>query len=150
MRDTIVRNVGSFLAAVIAAYILGAVFISQGNIASIVAMGFDISVAQRFDAALHDVAHMTNIYLPVIAVSYLIAMPVASFIIKYVPHQRMFLYVLAGATGLVAIHLILKLLLGISGIAATRTVVGLLMQAIAGGVGGYLFHVISMKRTVSS
>ena len=147
MHNTIVKNVGSFLAAVIAAYILGAIFISQGNIASIVAMGFDISVAQRFDAALHDVTHMTNIYLPVIAVSYLIAMPVATFIIKYVPHQRMILYVLAGAVGLVTIHLVLKLLLGISGIAATRTVVGLLAQAIAGGVGGYLFHVISLKRT---
>lgn len=150
MHNTIVRNVGSFLAAVIAAYVLGAIFISQGNIASIVAMGFDISVAQRFDAALHDVAHMTNIYLPVIAVSYLIAMPVATFIIKYAPHQRMILYVLAGAVGLVAIHIIMKLLLGISGIAPTRTFVGLLAQAIAGGVGGYLFHLISMKRTVSS
>ena len=150
MHNTIVRNVSSFIAAVIAAYILGAIFISQGNIASIVAMDFDISVAQRFDAALHDVAHMTNIYLPVIAVSYLIAMPVASFIIKYAPRQRMVLYVLAGAVGLVTIHLTMKLLLGISGIAPTRTVVGLLAQAVAGGVGGYLFHVISMKRTVST
>jgi hypothetical protein len=147
MHNIIVKNVSSFLAAVIAAYILGAIFISQGNIASVVAMGFDISVAQRFDAALHDVTHMTNIYLPVIAVSYLIAMPVATFMIKYVPHQRMILYVLAGAVGLVTIHLLLKLLLGISGIAATRTVVGLIAQAIAGGVGGYLFHVISLKRT---
>lgn len=150
MGNTIVRNVGSFLAAVIAAYVLGAIFVSQGNIASIVAMDFDVSAAQRFDAALHDVRNMTAIYLPVIAVSYLISMPVATFIIKYVPHLRMILYVLAGAAGLVAIHLILKLVLGISGIAPTRTIVGLLAQAIAGGVGGYLFHVISMKRSVSN
>ena len=145
MGNTIVRNVGSFLAAVIAAYVLGAIFVSQGNIASIVAMDFDVSVAQRFDAALHDVMNMTAIYLPVIAVSYLISMPVAAFIIKYVPHRRMILYVLAGAAGL-----ILKLLLGVSGIASTRTIVGLLAQGIAGGVGGYLFHVVSMKRSVSN
>jgi hypothetical protein len=62
----------------------------------------------------------------------------------------MVLYVLAGAVGLVTIHLTMKLLLGISGIAPTRAVVGLLAQAVAGGVGGYLFHVISMKRTVST
>ena len=48
--------------------------------------------------------------------------------------------------GLVAIHLILKLALGFSGIAPTRTLAGLIAQAIAGGVGGYLFHVISLKR----
>ena len=146
MQNSIVRNVGGFLAAVIAAYVLGAIFISQGNIASIVAMDFDVSVAQRFESALHDVMHMTNIYLPVIAVSYLIAMPVATYIIKYVPQQRMILYVLAGAVGLVAIHVIMKLLIGFSGIAATRSFVGLLAQAIAGGVGGYLFHMVSIKR----
>jgi hypothetical protein len=149
MNNTIVRNVASFFAAVITAYVIGAIFISQGNIASVVAMKLDISVAQRFDAAFHDVTHMTNIYLPVIAVSYLIAMPVASLIIKYVPQQRLLLYVLAGAVGLVAIHVIMKSLIGFSGIAATRSVVGLIAQAIAGGVGGYLFHVISMKREVS-
>lgn len=148
MQNSIVRNVGGFFAAVIAAYVLGAIFISQGNIASIVAMDFDVSVAQRFEAALHDVMHMTNIYLPVIAVSYFISMPVATLIIKYFPQQRVTLYVLAGAVGLVAIHLIMKLVLGFSGIAATRTFAGLLAQAIAGGVGGYLFHRVSMKGIV--
>lgn len=58
----------------------------------------------------------------------------------------MHLYVLAGAAGLVAIHLILKLVSGISGISPTRTLTGLIALAIAGGVGGYLFHVISLKR----
>jgi hypothetical protein len=74
MQNSIVRNVFGFFAAVIAAYVLGAIFISQGNIASIIALDFDVSVAQRFEAALHDVTHMTNIYLPVIAVSYFVSM----------------------------------------------------------------------------
>ena len=145
MNNTIVRNMSSFLAAVIAAYVLGAIFISQGNISSVIALNFDVSLAQRFEAALHDVTHMTGIYLPVIAVSYLVAMPVATIIIKYVPQHRMILYIAAGATGLMTIHIIMKLLFGISGIAATRSVIGMLAQAVAGGVGGYLFHLISIK-----
>jgi hypothetical protein len=48
MQNSIVRNVFGFFAAVIAAYVLGAIFISQGNIASIIALDFDVSVAQRF------------------------------------------------------------------------------------------------------
>jgi len=146
MLNTIIRNVASFFTAVIAAYVLGAIFISQGNIARVIAMNFDVSLAQRFDAAIHDVMHMTDIYLPIIAVSFLIAMPVAALIIKYVPNLRMIGYALAGAAGLIAIHLIMKSVLGFSGIAPTRTAVGLLAQAIAGGVGGYLFHLLSMKR----
>ena len=114
-----------------------------------IAMEFDITMVQRLDAALHDVTHMTDIYLPVIAVSFLIAMPVATLIIKYVPNLRLIGYVLAGAVGLVAIHVIMKMLLGFSGIAPTRTIVGLLAQAIAGGVGGYLFHLLSLKRTTA-
>ena len=81
-----------------------------------------------------------------IAVSYLISMPITTLIIKYTPQLRIHLYVLAGAAGLVAIHLILKLVSGISGISPTRTLAGLIALAIAGGVGGYLFHVISLKR----
>lgn len=149
MQNSIVRNVCGFLAAVLAAYVLGAVFISQGNIASIVAMDFDVSIAQRFEAAFHDVMNMTGIYLTVIAVSYVIALPVATLIIKYVPQHRTVLYVLAGAVGLITIHVLMKILLGFSGIAATRSIVGMLAQAIAGGVGGYLFHRVSMKRIVS-
>jgi len=145
MNNTIVRNMSSFLVAVIAAYLLGAISISQGNIASVIALNFDVSLAQRFEAALHDVTNMTGIYLPVIAVSYLLAMPVATFIIKYVPQHRMLLYIAAGAAGLITIHIIMKLLLGISGIAATRSVIGMLAQAVAGGAGGYLFHLISIK-----
>ena len=34
---------------------------------------------------------------------------------------------------------IMKLVLGLSGIAPTRTIVGLLAQGLAGGAGGYLF-----------
>ena len=147
MLNTVIRNVASFFAAVIAVYILGAIFISQGNIARVIAMDFDVSLAQRFGAAIHDVTHMTDIYLPIIAVSFLIAMPIATLIIKYVPNLRMIGYVLAGAAGLIAIHLIMKLVLGFSGIAPTRTALGLLAQAIAGGAGGYLFHLLSMKRT---
>jgi hypothetical protein len=149
MLNTVIRNMGGFFTAVIAAYILGAIFISQGNIASIIAMNFDVTLAQRLDAAIHDVTHMTDIYLPIIAISYLIAMPIAALIIKYVPNLRIIGYVLAGAAGLLAIHLIMKMVLGFSGIAPTRTVVGLLAQAIAGGVGGYLFHLLSMKRTAT-
>jgi hypothetical protein len=64
------------------------------------------------DAALHDVTHMTDINLPVTTVSFLIAMPVATLIIKYVPNLRLIGYVLAGAAGLVVTHVIMKMLLG--------------------------------------
>ena len=57
-----VKTIGSFLLAVITAYLLGAIFVSQGNIAAVLALGFDVSFAQRLDAAVHDMLNMTDIY----------------------------------------------------------------------------------------
>lgn len=125
--------------AVICSYIVGAVLVSQGNISAIVELGFEITLQQRFDAANHDVMNMYGIYLPLIAIALLIAFAVAAFVIRRVPHLRLLGYILAGFVGMIAIHVILKQVLGLSGIAPTRTLLGLFAQGIAGALGGYSF-----------
>ena len=134
-----IKTTYSFVGAVLAAYILGAIFVSQGNIASVIALGFEVSGGQRIDAALHDILHMTDIYLPLVTVSLLLGLPVAFAVIRKKPHLRTLGYVLAGFVALIAMPVIMKLVLGLSGIAPTRTIVGLLAQGLAGGAGGYLF-----------
>ena len=64
-----IKTIYSFAGAVLATYVLGAIFVSQGNIASVVALGFEVSGGQRLDAALHDIVNMTDIYLPLVSVS---------------------------------------------------------------------------------
>lgn len=134
-----IKTTYSFVGAVLAAYILGAIFVSQGNSASVIALGFEVSGGQRIDAALHDILHMTDIYLPLVTVSLLLGLPVAFAVIRKKPHLRTLGYVLAGFVALIAMPVIMKLVLGLSGIAPTRTIVGLLAQGLAGGAGGYLF-----------
>ena len=134
-----IKTTYSFVGAVLAAYILGAIFVSQGNIASVIALGFEVSGGQRIDAALHDILHMTDIYLPLVTVSLLLGLPVAFAVIRKKLHLRTLGYVLAGFVALIAMPVLMKLVLGLSGIAPTRTIVGLLAQGLAGGAGGYLF-----------
>jgi hypothetical protein len=134
-----IKTTYSFVGAVLAAYILGAIFVSQGNIASVIALGFEVSGGQRIDAALHDILHMTDIYLPLVTVSLLLGLPVAFAVIRKKPHLRALGYVLAGFVAMIAMPVIMKLVLGLSGIAPTRTIVGLLAQGLAGGAGGYMF-----------
>lgn len=135
----------SWFAAVLVTYVLGAAFVSQGNIASVVQMGFEITAGHRIDAIIHDVTHMYDIYLPVIAIAMLIAIPVASGIIRFVPNLRLIGYVAAGFVAMIAIHMTLKALLGLTGIAPTREVSGLLLQGLAGAVGGYIYHLLSAR-----
>ena len=133
------RTLGSYIAAVIVAYCFGALFISQGNIAAVTGLGFDVTMSQRLGAIVHDVSGMTDIYLPLVAVSLLLGLPVAFAVVRKTPHLRMIGYVSAGFVALLAMHVIMKAVLGLSGIAPTRTLWGLLAQGVAGGIGGYLF-----------
>ena len=142
------KTLGSYVAAVLIAYIFGALFISQGNIAAVTSLGFDVSMAQRLDAMAHDITNMTDIYLPLLAISLLLGLPVAFAIVRKNPHLRTLGYVLAGFVALLAMHVIMKAVLGLSGIAPTRSLWGLLAQGIAGGIGGYLFCRLSAKRDV--
>ena len=137
------RIISSYLLAVLVAYITGAVFVSLGNIAAVTSMGFEISMAQRFEAMLHDIANMYDIYLMLIALVFLIALPVAELIIRRFPELRLVGYMSAGFVAMVAIHVILKAVLGLSGIAPTRELFGLLAQGIAGALGGFVFHYVN-------
>ena len=137
------RIISSYLLAVLVTYILGAAFVSQGNIAAVTSMGFEISMAKRFEAMMHDITSMYDIYLILIAIALLIALPVAEFIIRRFPELRMVGYLSVGFVAMVAIHVILKAVLGLSGIAPTRELAGLLAQGIAGALGGFVFHYVN-------
>ena len=139
------KVISGYVLAVLVAYIAGALFVSQGNIAAVTAMGFEVSIGQRFDAMLHDVTHMYDIYLVLIAIGLLIALPTAGLIIRRFPDLRLVGYVSAG---FVAMHVILKAVLGLSGIAPTREIAGLLAQGLAGAIGGFVFHYVTNRRVV--
>jgi hypothetical protein len=126
-------------AAVLATYVVCVLLISQTNLSHIIAMGGVVDTSIRLDAVWHDLSHM-YLYLLMVAVSFAIALPVATWVIRRLPDLRLIGYVLAGFVGLIVIHIVLKAILGGSIIAPTRTIMGLLGQGLAGAAGGYLFH----------
>ncbi len=140
------RTLSGFAAAVHVTYVIGALTISQVNLASVIALGMEINFSHRIDAMLHDVTHMYDIYLPLVIVALVIAFSVAALITRQVPSLRMVGYMLAGFVGLIAIHVIMTAVLGMTGVAATRSMVGLLLQGVAGAAGGYLFHLLTAEK----
>ena len=140
------RNLLGYVAAVIVAYVLGAIFVSQGNIGSVVALGFDITIAQRIEAAGHDIANMMDIYLVLVAVSLLMGLPVAKVVIRVYPNMSLSIYVLSGFLAMIALPVIMNVVLGVSGIAPTRLPLGLFAQGIAGAVGGCVFWRLTETR----
>ena len=144
-----IRTLVAFFASVVGTYFVGVMFIGQGNLAAVTELGLNVGISDRLETLMHDLTHMMSIYLPLVAVSSIIAFSVAAGIIRLTPNLRLVGYVSAGFVALIAMHVILKMVLGLTGVAPTRTMVGLLAQGLAGAFGGYLFHLLTLKKPAS-
>jgi len=65
-----------------------------------------------------------------------------SFVLLRIIDQSSLLFVLAGFVAILALHLTMNAVLGLTGVAPTRTLTGLLSQAAAGAVGGYVYYYV--------
>ena len=137
------RVVIVFFPAVLGAYIVGSIFATQTILAELQAMAVPVTMRDRLHASWHDLLGLTTSYLPLMLLAFLVAMPVAAGLSRYLPKARVFLYVLGGAVAILALHVIMKAVLGLNGIAAVREPLGLALQCLAGCFGGYLFYVFT-------
>lgn len=142
------RKLGAYFGSVLFAYIVAAVLVSQFNIARITALGEQVSVAERLQTAQHDLLGMLSSYLPLIAIALLLAFLFTGLVIRRFVDGSAALYALAGFCGLLVVHVSMNGLLGLHAVAPTRTLVGLLCQAGAGALGGWLYFKLSQKAAV--
>jgi len=142
------RIMKAFFPAVLACYVVASFLVTQFNLASLQALGIEIPLSSRLEATVHDLLGLASTYLVLILLGFILALSLASALVRLMPRWRAILYTLAGATALLALHTILELLLGLNGIAAVRTLGGLLAQGVAGAIGGFVFHRLSMPHSV--
>jgi len=139
--------IGAFGLAVVATAVLGAIAHSQIVAGELVALGHPVPLGDRLAWAGHDALGMFSTFAPIIALAFVIALPVAALIIGRLPHLRTFGYTLAGAVAVVAAIVVMKQLLDVTGIASARSALGLAAQALAGAAGGWLFARVSRLRS---
>jgi predicted membrane channel-forming protein YqfA (hemolysin III family) len=132
-----------YLAAVAITYLLATVSATQSVVSSLSGMGIELDFSERSAMTLSDIAGMAGMFVPMIAFGLLVAFMATALICRYWRRWRTFLYVLAGATAIVCIHQALNLAFGITPIAIARTTSGLVVQALAGAVGGFTFVYLS-------
>jgi len=133
------RAILAYLAAVLVTYAVAVVFASQSVAGHLADMGVRVGAGERLGMVVHDLAGMVGIFLPVIAIGLLVALLVSTWLIRLKPAWRTVLYCLAGATAVISVHIALKLSFDITPVAVARSIPGLISQAIAGAVGGYVF-----------
>jgi hypothetical protein len=140
------RVARAYLLAVLASYCLASVAATQTVLQRVEAMGLPVSLAARLRTTAQDLLGLAGSYLPLIAIALALAFPVSAGLGRLAPRQRQWLFPLAGGVALLALHAIMKVVLGVSGIAATRDWPGLLLQGLAGVLGGLCFVRLLLDR----
>lgn len=139
------RKLGVYLAAVAVAYVLAAITATQNVVVSLRSMNIEVGLAEQVSMMLRDLAGMAGMFLPLIAFGFLVAFLATALICHWWDRWRTPLYVLAGAVAIVAIHVALNLAFQITPVAIARSSSGLLIQAMAGAVGGYTYAALSQR-----
>lgn len=134
-----------FVSAVFITYVVAVFFVSQFNANNIAALGVDVSFTDRANAVIHDLVGMLDLYLPIIAVGFLVAFLFTRFVLLRFVKAPAILYPLAGFVALATVHLTLKAVFGMTPVAPTATLIGLLVQCLAGAVGGFVFFKLAPK-----
>lgn len=137
------KKLGIYLAAVATTYLLATVTASWHVASKLAGMGVALDLAARVSMIAHDLAGMAGSFLPLIAAALLIAFLVTALLYRLLGRARILLYVLAGAVALLTLHLALHAALGLTPIAIARESSGLLLQALAGAAGGFVYIVLN-------
>ena len=142
------KKLGIYLTAVLLAYVLASVSATQHVVSRLSSMGIPLDPGERVFMSVQDLAGMAGMFLPLIAFGLLVAFLVTALLHYWLKRGQTALYVLAGATALIAIHVLLNLAFNITPVAIARSPGGLLIQGLCGAAAGYLY--ISLNRRLGS
>lgn len=149
---SILRFLGHLIPAVLATVFLGVVFQTQRVISMMKDVGGAVSFSDRLSMSVYDLQHLGSLYGIFIFIGLFVAMIVALGLFRFAFKRRdsLGLPLFVGA-GMIAMLVVLfgakKAFFDVHIIAGARDSFGLLLQALAGGVGGYVFY--KLRRDLS-
>lgn len=139
------RMLFAYLAAVAVTYVTASIAHTQSVMGRLLDMDVPVTLGDRLHATVHDVVGMAASFLPLLALALAIAFPVAGLAIRRLPRWRPVGYSVAGGVAVLVLHLTLSLVFQITPVAGARTTLGLTVQALCGGLGGWVFRICLAK-----
>lgn len=136
-----------YILAVLFATIFGSIFSSLNIMSRLSDIGAQTTLSDRLSMIFYDLTHFGSLYIIFIAIAFLIAMSVTGLISKIFSNLRGIRYFLAGFIAMIVLLLLMKkAFFDVQIVGGARDTIGLLLQALSGGVAGWLFHRFSDKR----
>ncbi len=135
----IVRTMLYFSIAVLATFVLTSIVGTQLVLADILSFGLVVPLSDRVSASIHDIAGLVPVLPILISVAFLLAFIIAEIGRRMLTGNRTYWYMAAGLAALPAALVLIKTVMGGTVFAAARTGTGMLLVAMCGLCGGWLF-----------
>ena len=97
----------------------------------------EIGWGERLSATWHDLVNFTPAYALLVSIAFAIAWPIAGLLKRWLPDQRTMLFALAGFAAIWTMISIMNQALPVTGIAATRSLAGVLALSLCGAAAGW-------------
>lgn len=136
----------AWLSATAVAAVTGSVVQTQFNLGAIAALGAPVPWDERLATTLHDLAGFAPLYAAIVGAGFLVAFVLAALLVRAWPARRTLLYALSGIASVVTAIVLMNALLPVVGIGATRWASGIAALGAAGGLGGWTFAVLTLRR----
>ena len=140
------KTVLAFIFAVLVTFLLASIVGTQIVLADIQSFGLDVSWSDRVSATIHDIVGLAPVLSALIGTAFLVAFVIAGLGNRFLGGNRTYWYLAAGLTSLPATLILIKIIMGATVFAAARTGFGMLLFALCGLTGGYLFTRLTQKR----
>jgi|CXWL01.1.fsa_nt_gi hypothetical protein len=126
-----------WLTGVLTTTVVGSILQTQCTLAALTSLGQDIDFATRLSTTGKDLVGFGPAFAGIVACGFLIALPLAAWLMRRWPRHR-WLAPLAGATAILVALLLMRQFLGLTAIAAAREPLGVVGLALAGALGGWV------------
>ena len=145
------KMVIAFIASVITTYVIACIFQSIFVLAALERSGANFPIEIWFYTIGHDFYGLTFLgVFPLglaVIVGFIIAIPSAALVHKYLKLSRWILYPLACATAMITIRYCMSFMFfDLTVMVGTRSSVGLSLYLVAGALGGAVFKILSTQQ----
>lgn len=144
---TALRFLISLFVSVIICVILASIFSTQRVIAALGNAGASVGFGERLSMSVYDIIHFGVLYGLFVLIAFLIAFIIGGLVFRAAKFGRPIVFAAAGATAMLVMLLSMQtVFFGVPIVGGARDAAGLILQVIAGAVGGYTFHRLSAKK----
>jgi len=136
----VIKRIGAWLVAILTVVCLGVIFQTQNIISRLGKLGADVSFGERLSMTAYDISHLGSLYGIFIAIALAIAFLASGLVHRYAKFGRPLIYSVAGGVAiLIMLFAMKRVFFDIHIIAGARDGFGIILQMLAGVIGGWVF-----------